>query len=364
MDDPAVTIGVIAAETGEALAATLASLRVQHQAMAGGGIELIVLAPEDPEEAGAQWIEARPEEPIALRSERLLTAARGKYLLVLDERVRLNADYVAKAVAYLEAHRDAVAVYGQTVFEYDGVTEARAPVAIQSAEPPRRVEMLLRRLDHVGPFYGLRRMPKGVFPMKTAVGVELYDTIALAWTGGLGAVGDIACHVSGRPGFLIGNDAVARYGCPAYQAEDPALWAMALVFCGLGMIERRYAALHVLERLRIAVYAEEAIRAQADIHDDVLMIPFASRLFREYNVTQVIRDIRIKTSEQILKLNSDSIPKYMVDIVNCFCRFRIGNLSPDRNDAALILRIDKILNGGSATVMERNKAALVTAMYY
>lgn|GEM_PF-4393729 len=360
MEPSIVTIGVIAAEAGEGLQRTLASVRSQSYS----ALEIVVLSPDDPEVPDITWVQAAPSESIAARYDRLRAHAHQDYLLVLDDRSVICPETVAKSVAYLEDHPSHVAVYGPTVFETASGAEKCLPVSIHAGAPDKRVEALFRNLTHIGPWYGLRRRIAGDFPLMASVGAELYYLAGLAWSGGIGAIADIECHVAARPGFHLTREDVGRLGCHVYQAEDPALSAIALVFCGLGVVDNRYSQISMMERLRIATAAEEGIRANVDILDDeVLLIPYCSRLFKEYNITKALRDVRIEISKVILSSNSEYPPKYMMDIVNCLCRFRIGNLPPDDQDAPIIERMDKLL-ADSPNKGDQNRATLVTAMYY
>lgn len=55
--------------------------------------------------------------------------------------------------------------------------------------------------------------------------------------------------------------------------------------------------------------------------------------------------------------------KYIMDIVDCLCRYRVGNLPPDEGDAGIIERMDRMI-ADQPTDDERNRVTLVTAMYY
>lgn len=96
-------------------------------------------------------------------------------------------------------------------------------------------------------------------------------------------MGDIECRVATAPGFHVSRADVVRLGCPAYQGEDPTLSAIALLFCGLGIVDERYTALSMLERLRLATLAADALRARRDILDELLLIPNFLRLCNRFN---------------------------------------------------------------------------------
>jgi hypothetical protein len=354
-----VTIGVIAAEAGEGLQRTLASVRNQSY----GALEIVVLSPQEPDVPDIIWIPSEPSEPITARYDRLRAFAQKDYLLVLDDRSIICPDTVAKSVAYLENHPKHVAVYGATVFETANGTEKCLPVSIQAGEPDKRVEVLFRNLNHIGPWYGLRRRIAGDFPMMTSVGAEVYYLAGLAWSGGIGALADIECRVSAEPGFHLTQEDVGRLGCPVYQAEDPVLSAIALVFCGLGVIDTRYSQLNMIERLRIATAAEEALRLNIDIYDEVLLIPYCLRIFSTYNIIKELRNMRIKISIYILSSDDVYANNYIINIVNCLCRFRLGTLRPDGQDKPVVEHLEKLL-ADNPNKGELNRATLVSAMYY
>jgi len=354
-----VTIGVIAAGAGDGLQNTLASVRNQTY----GAIEIVVLSPKEPDAPDIMWIPSEPSETITARYDRLRACAQEDYLLVLDDRSVICPDTVAKSVAYLENHPNHVAVYGATVFETANGAEKCLPVSIQAGEPDKRVEVLFRNLNHIGPWYGLRRRIAGDFPIMTSVGAEVYYLAGLAWSGGIGALADIECRVAAEPGFHLTPENVGRLGCPVYQAEDPVLSAIALVFCGLGFIDIRYSRLSMIERLRIATAAEETLRLNIDIHDEVLLIPYCSRIYNTYNITKELRNIRRELCFYILSIDDIYTKNVIINIVNCLCRFRVGNLRPNDQDYSIIEGLDKLL-AGNPNKDELNRATLVSAMYY
>jgi len=354
-----VTIGVIAAGVGEGLQRTLVSVRNQSYE----ALEIVVLSPKEPDVPDIMWIPSEPSQPITVRYDQLRACAQKDYLLVLDDRSIICPDTVAKSVEYLENHPNHVAVYGTTVFETANSAEKCLPVSIQAGKPDKRVEVLFRNLEHIGPWYGLRRRIDGDFPMMTSVGAEIYYLAGLAWSGGIGALADIECRVAAEMGFHLTKEDVGRLGCPAYQAEDPVLSAIALVFCGLGVIDTRYSQLSMMERLRIATTAEETLRSNIDIQDEVLLIPYCSRVYNKYNITKEIRKIRKEISTLILSSYDISHRNYIISIVNCLCRFRIGALQPDIHDKPIIERLEKLL-ANDPNKDELNQATLVGAMYY
>lgn len=359
MAEAGVTIGIIAADLGDGFERALASARAQSHA----DCALVVVTPENPGIADAEWIEARPGEPIGPRYDRFRAHATSDYLLLLDEYASISPDTVEKSVAFLEAHLDHVAVYGPTHYETPAGSETCLPVAVQASEPEKRVEALFRHLTHTGPWYGLRRRQAADFPLQTSLGAELYYLAYLAWSGAIGAIGDIQCRVETAPGFHVSRADVTWLGCPAYQAEDPALSAIALLFCGLGIVDERYSALSMLERLRLATLATDALRARTEILDEILLIPYCSRLFNNFNITKAFRDIRCNISRMILSKEVTFHNNYIMDIVNCLCRYRVGNLPPDQGDAGIIERMDRMLSD-QPTEEERNRVTLVSAMYY
>ena len=119
----------------------------------------------------------------------------------------------------------------------------------------------------------------------------------------------------------------------------------------------------MMERLRIATTAEETLRSNIDIQDEVLLIPYCSRVYNEYNITKEIRRIRKEISRLILSDNDIFQRNYIISIVNCLCRFRIGTLQPDIHDKPIIERLEKLL-ANNPNKDELNQATLVGAMYY
>lgn len=359
MASPVVTIGIIAAETGQGLEKTLASVRAQSY----GNREVVVLSPEDPGEPAANWVEASAFEPIAARYDKLRALAQQDYLLVLDDRTWIDPEFISKSVAFLESNSDHVAVYGSTVFEHEGISETCLPVAIQASEPGKRVETLLRHVTHIGPWYGLRRRLAADLPLTTSLGAELYYLTGLAWAGPIGVLGDIECRLEAEAGFHLSRSDAIRLGCPAYQEEDPAVAAIALIFCGFGIIDSKYASLSMLERLRLASFGEQTIRERTQSKDDILLIPYCSRLFSQYNITKEFRDIRHQMSVSILNNDPKMSNLYISNIVNPLCRFCICNLSPDERDAATIRKVDSLLKDNPSQEV-LNRVTLVGAMYY
>ena len=139
--------------------------------------------------------------------------------------------------------------------------------------------------------------------------------------------------------------------------------AIALLFCGLGIVDSRYSALSMLESLCLATLAADVLCARTEILDDILLIPYCSHLFNNFKITKALRDIRCN-KERIIAINNVKFKnKYIKDIVNCLSRYRIGNLPPDQGDAGIIDRMDRMLSD-QPTEEERNRATLVSAMYY
>lgn len=141
---------------------------------------MIIVAPDDPGIAGAEWIASEANEPIAARYDRLRARAAGDYLMVLDEYASIDPETIEKSVAFLKAHSNHVAVYGPTHYETAGESESCLPVAVQGSEPEKPVESLFRHLTHIGPWYGLRRRRAVDFPLVTSLGAELYHRAGLA----------------------------------------------------------------------------------------------------------------------------------------------------------------------------------------
>ena len=359
MAEIGVTIGIFTTELGEGFERAFSSVEAQTY----DNCAVVVVSPENPGIAGTEWIEATPGEPIGSRYDKFRELATGDYFLLLDEYASIDPETVAKSVVFLEDHPDCVAVYGPTLYESPGESESCLPVAVQAGEPEKRVELLFRHLTHIGPWYGLRRRITAEIPLRTSLGTELYYLACLAWYGSIGAIGDIQCRVMTAPGFNVSRADVTRLGCPAYQSEDPTLSAIALLFCGLGIVDERFSALSMLERLRLATLASEALRARSDILDDILLIPYCSRLFDNFNVTKAFRDIRCNIARMILSNEITFQNKNIVDIVNFLCFYRIENLPPDQGDAGIINRMDRILSD-QPTNEESNRVTLVSAMYY
>jgi len=298
----------------------------------------------------------------------LRDTADGEYFLWLDGLSWLAPEYVRLGVEYLRHNPGHVLACG-TAFEPQaaGRDASVAPSAVAFENASRRVESLVGNLSGLGAWYGLYRLQAiRDVPLHPGLGFEFGCLLSVAWRGKIGAVPDMRVH---RDGIFEGparEDEASRLGVPNYQASDPWLAVAALVFCNIAFFDDAFLPLPVVERIRLAVAAADAVSLRWMVQDEGALISYASRLFPTGEMLTRFRTIRSAIADAALDLNAvsstDPVVQNLIGIINVLCRMKIGSIPKNKTDEDVVRQLEIMWDEDKSTDA-RNKVAIVSAMY-
>ena len=376
MPEPPVTIGVIVAgplppverAVRSALAQDYGNLEVRlcDAALSQESADLTKrLAFDDPRVAVIRPVRALSvvEATVVLRN-----AADGEYFVCLDGLSWLAPQYVRLGVEYLRHNPGHVLACGTT---YEPQAENRdaaaAPSAVAFESVSRRVESLVANISGLGAWYGLYRLQAvRDVPLHPGLGFELGCLLSVVWRGKIGAVPDMRVH---REGVFEGparEDEVIRLGVPSYQGSDPWLAVAALVFCNIAFFDDGFQPLPVVERIRLAVAAADAVSMRWTIQDEGALISYATRLFPTGEILSRFRRIRSTIADAALGLHAvsstDPVVQNLIGIINVLCRMKIGSVPKNKADEDVVRQLEVMWDEDKSTDA-RNKVAIVSAMY-
>ena len=295
-------------------------------------------------------------------------AAKGEYVLWLDNESWIGPDYVAAGVDFLDNNAAHALVCGSaTVRNADGASETAAPTPVAFEDGGRRVESLIGNISGSGAWQGVfRRNVFAELPLHQGLGFAYGCLISTAWRGKIGAVPEMALHRDGSADEADASEQCEKLRLGSFQATDPWLSVSALVFCNIAFFDNAFASLPGVERLRLAVAAADAVSRRWKIMDESMFVSFASRIFPSENMLERFRALRTGLAETVLGLGSTaSIDPYvqnLIGIINVLCRMRIGNIPLTKEDRDIVHRMDDMWDNDKS-VEAQNKLAIVSAMY-
>ncbi|MDH3702750.1 MAG: glycosyltransferase [Alphaproteobacteria bacterium] len=376
MPEPLVSIGVIVAGPLSQVERAVRSALAQDY----GNLEVRLCDAVQSQESAALTNKLAGEDPrISIhRSARALSVveataalrdtADGEYFLWLDALSWLAPEYVRLGVAYLGHNPGHILACG-TVFEPRAASRdaAVAPSAVAFENAGRRVESLIGNLSGLGAWYGLYRLQAiRDVPLHPGLGFELGCLLSVAWRGKIGAVPDMRLH---REGIFEGparEDEVNRLGVPNYQASDPWLAVAALVFCNIAYFDDAFLPLPVVERIRLAVAAADAVALRWTVQDEGAMISYAARLFPAGEVLTRFRASRSAIADAALGLHAvsstDPVVQNLIGTINVLCRMKIGSIPKNKSDEDVVRQLE-VMWDEDKSADARNKVAIVSAMY-
>ena len=139
-----------------------------------------------------------------------------------------------------------------------------------------------------------------------------------------------------------------------------------VLFCNIAFFDPAFAQVALLERVRLAVAAADAVAHRWKVHDEGMLISFASRIFAGDDILARFRTVRTAIVDVVLGLahtaGTDPHVQNLIGIVNVLCRMRIGNIPMTDEDRDIVRQLENIWDHDKS-LESQNKVAIISAMY-
>ena len=376
MAEPRVTIAIVVSGSLDGVE------RAARSAMAQSfrNLEILIcdgLATQDTVALAARLAEAdsriravRKRQAVGIIETCLLgwKAAQGEYFVWLDDRTRLDPEYVALAVRFLETNASHVLAHGSVSWRNEaGEAVVGMPASVAYEDPVRRVELLLTSMTGGEAWYGVhRRRALANMPLFGGLGFYYAWLASVAWRGKVAALPEMKLHRDRPLDEEDASEQVVRIGGGNFQATDRWLTVAALLFCNIAFLDEALAGLPFLERVRLAATAADAVANRRKVLDEGMLISFAARLFPSERILERFRDMRTALADAVMRLpalsSTDPFAQNLVGTINVLCRMRIGNIPMTKDDEDIIRQLE-IMWDRDKRAGAQNKIAIVSAMY-
>jgi glycosyltransferase involved in cell wall biosynthesis len=186
----------------------------------------------------------------------VLEAARGQYAMVLADDDWIEADYVARCRATLDADRQLALVCGSPIYhEPDGNTFAGVEIDLLDPDPSRRVRRYFAKVTDNVCIYGLirRELIDRVLPMRNCLAGDWLLIARLAFLGCVRTDRDTHVHRSTDGASASLARTVRRLGLSEFEERHPHLAIMRFIHADIAHDCHVYASLSPARRQALAL---------------------------------------------------------------------------------------------------------------